>query len=571
MKIIKQYIAKRKCQYFFSIGFAVIGVVAGLASYIILAKIISNLISNMKDISFYITNIIYILSFFIINECCDGISKTISHTATFQALKEMRQEISNKLFKMPLGDILEKSSGKMKDIIIDQVDHMETTLAHIIPEVTANLLGPMLLLIYMFTIDWRLTLLSIIPLIIGIAMMKSVMNKTYKENYKKSVEIGQNLNNTIVEYVNGVQVIKAFNQSETSYKKYSDSVYTNANFFYNWMRSTMTKVSIGRIVSPMGLITILPFGLYFYMEGSLNLGNFITIIVLSFATVNGILKVMNYMDDISRIGTIAGEITNILESKELRHNNQEVELKNYDMSFENVDFSYEEGIKVLDNINLRIKEKQVTAFVGPSGGGKSTIMKLLAGFWDVENGDIKIGGVPMKNISLEQLSKTISYVSQDNFLFDMSIKENIKISKPEATDQYIEEIAIKSGCHEFIKSLPDGYDTMVGTSGGKLSGGERQRISIARAMVKNAPIIILDEATSYIDPENESIVQDAIAELVKGKTLIMIAHRLRTIANVDKIFVIENGKINSEGNHEDLLETSNLYRDMWKASEKGEE
>lgn len=328
---------------------------------------------------------------------------------------------------------------------------------------------------------------------------------------------------------------------------------------------------MGMHLSPMGLLTILPFSVIFYLNGSLNVVNLIAIIILSFGTIENLIKISAYIDDLARIGTITGEIQGILSSKELIHSNSDFEIKNFDIDFENVSFAYNEDKQILEDLSLNIKENRATAFVGPSGSGKSTITKLIAGFWDVDKGDIKIGGVSLKDISLKKLSDLISYVSQDNFLFDISIKENIRIAKPDATDEEIVEMAKKSGCHEFIINLENGYDTIVGEGGSHLSGGERQRISIARAMLKNAPIVILDEATSYIDAENESIIQESISNLVKGKTLIMIAHRLRTVTNVDEIFVIENGKINSKGTHNELIENSKLYNEMWDSAIKGEE
>ncbi|CEM62888.1 ABC transporter ATP-binding protein [Treponema phagedenis] len=571
MNLIKRYVQKNKGKYIASIFFAVVGVIMDLAAYIILSKIIAALITGSTDAGFYGKNILYILLILVLKEIFAGTSTTISHTATFKSLKEIRKEIARKLFKMPLGDILNQSSGKLKNIIVDQVDHMETTLAHVIPEATANIVGPAILLIYMFILDWRLALLSLIPLIIGMLAIMSVMNESYKKNYKESVELGQNMNNAIVEYVGGVEVIKTFNQSETSYKKYSDAVYDNARFYYNWMKGCMMQVSIGRFISPMGLLTILPFGVFFYIRGTIALTALIQLIILSFGTVSGILKVMNFMDDLARVGTITGEIESILNARELSHSEESVSINNHTIEFTDVNFSYEKDKKVIDNLNLKINEGDVTAFVGPSGGGKSTIAKLIAGFWDTDAGEITIGGANLKEIPLSQLSDLISYVSQDNFLFDMSVLENIRIGNPNASDSEVKEIAKKSGCEKFILELENGYDTLVGEGGGHLSGGERQRISIARAMLKNAPIVILDEATSYIDPENESIMQEAIGNLVQNKTLIIIAHRLRTITDADKIFVIQGGHIESSGTHQELLEKSSLYSDMWNAAIKGDE
>ncbi|HGW6172762.1 TPA: ABC transporter transmembrane domain-containing protein [Enterococcus faecalis] len=243
---------------------------------------------------------------------------------------------------MPLGDITSKSSGELKNIMVEQVDSMETTLAHLVPEFTANLVGPMLLFIYMFILDWRLALLSLVPFVVGMSVMMGAMNEHYKEMYAKSVKIGQMMNNSIVEYINGIEVIKTFNQNDNSYKKYSDSVYNNAQFFYNWMGESMTKVAIGRLLSPMGILTVIPFGILFYTQGSVSLPSLITLIVLSFATVSSIVKVMNYMDDLSRISTITGEIGKILNSRELENKEKHEEVKNYNIELQHVDFSYDE-------------------------------------------------------------------------------------------------------------------------------------------------------------------------------------------------------------------------------------
>ena len=569
MNLIKQYVKEQKNTYIQSVLLAVLGVVSGLAAYIVLAKMIVGLIGKNTEFGFYLQYGLMVLAAMVLKEIFSAASTSISHQATFYSLKKIREEISKKLFRMPLGKVMNISSGKLKNIIVDQVDSMETTLAHIIPEMTANIIGPILLLIYMFILDWRLALVSLIPLVIGMFCMKSVMS-SYGKKYQQSVEINQKMNNAVVEYIGGIEVIKMFNQSETSYQKYREAVHENAAFYYHWMKETMIGVSAYRKISPMSLLTILPLGVYFYLNGSLTIATFITIIVLSFGTVENILTATNYMDDLSRIGTITKEIGLILDAPDLEHGKENVSLSGSDIELKNVDFSYTEDKKVLEGVSLTIGENQVTAFVGPSGGGKSTITKLIAGFWNADAGEVSIGGKNIKEIPLEQLSETISYVSQDNYLFDMSVRENIRIGKPSASDKEVEEMAKLSGCDEFIRGLSAGYDTIVGEGGGHLSGGEKQRISIARAMLKNAPIVILDEATSYMDTENESIVQEAISNLVKGKTLILIAHRLRTIVNADKIFVVENGKIESCGKHEELLETSKVYSSLWKAAGKEE-
>ncbi|WP_329887445.1 ABC transporter ATP-binding protein [Pseudoramibacter faecis] len=568
MNIIKRYIKINLCQFSFSVLFAIFGVLASLTAYIFLARIITELISNNSDWSLYSKQLLIIIGLFLVKEISAGISTTISHTATFQSLRDIRKEISEKLFEMPLGDITSVSSGEYKDIIVDKVDSMETTLSHILPEMTANIVGPILLIGYMLILDWRLGILSLIPFIIGMGVMKSVMNEEYTINYKKSVLLGQKMNSALVEYIGGIEVIKAFNQGTSSYKKYSDAVRDNAQFYYDWMGRCMKRISVGRLLSPMGILTVIPFGMIFYKNGSIEAETLISVVVLSFATVSNLLKALNYTDDLARISTISGEVEKVLGSKSLKQGISTQKIEYYDIEYKDVNFSYDEEKKIIDHLHLKFEEGTVNALVGESGSGKSTIAKLLAGFWNVESGCIKIGDININTIPLSQLSQLISYVSQDNFLFDLSIKDNIRVANPDATDSEVEQIAIKAGCDGFIKDLPNGYDTIVGEGGGHLSGGEKQRISIARAMLKDSPIIILDEATSYMDSENEVIIQRAISKLVKGKTLIIIAHRLNTIKNVDKIFVVNEGRIEDSGTHEELLMNSGIYRSMWHASNK---
>lgn len=568
MNLIKQYIRENKLAYFFSVICAILGVISNLFIYIILSRMIVALIDGGITINYYLHHILWIFACLVIKESVMTLSTMISHATTYHIIRDIRKDLMDKLFKMPLGDILSESSGKLKDIIVNQVDNTETTLAHIIPEMTANILGPIVLFIYMLTLDWRVTLLSLIPLGVGILFIMPPMKRA-KVKFPQAVKIGQRMNNIIVEYINGIEVIRAFNQRNKSYTKYSDIVYEKASYHYNWLKENATDYAASLSIAPMGILTIIPFGLYFTMVGSLDGGVLLTLIILSFGTIQHIMKIMMFEDDLGRVSTIFGEIETILSHDDLLHANTPVDIDTYDIHLENVDFSYDGEKKILDQISLKIEEGAVHALVGESGSGKSTIAKLMAGFWDVDNGHITIGGADMQDIPLETLSSLISYVSQDNFLFDISIKDNIRIGKDDASDQDIIEICQKAGCHDFIMNLSNGYDTVAGEGGSHLSGGERQRISIARAMIKDAPIIILDEATSYIDPENEALIQGAISELVEGKTLIIIAHRLNTITDVDTIFVIKNGKLIESGTHTELLEGSSHYNDLWQAALKG--
>ena len=373
------------------------------------------------------------------------------------------------------------------------------------------------------------------------------------------------MNSAIVEYINGIEVIKTFNQDKRSYAKYKDKVIANARYFYEWMKSCQLPVSLSKNISPTTLITVLPFGWYFYINGSLSAEVFISVIILSLGIAGPLLETINFVDGFAKMGTIANSINLILEGKEQQHSDKDADIDRYDIELQDVKFGYDEEKEILHGISLNIMEGSTVAFVGSSGSGKSTLAKLIAGYWDIIEGSIKIGGYDIKDIPLKQLYSMTAFVSQDNFLFNESIRENIRMGNPNASDKEVEDIARKSGCHDFIMKMEQGYDTVVGSSGSHVSGGERQRISIARAMLKDSPIVILDEATSYIDPENEVIIKNALSKLIENKTVIIIAHRLSTITDAEQIFLIENGELVSHGKHEELMKGCKLYQKMWEA------
>lgn len=394
--------------------------------------------------------------------------------------------------------------------------------------------------------------------------MMAVM-KNYGKQYEGSVKVTQAMNASIVEYIGGIEVIKAFNQGKNSYAKFSDCVRANAAYFYNWMKSCQLFVSVSHAISPTTLITVLPVGWLLYTSGSLSIETFITVIILSLGIAGPLLAAMDFVDSLAKVGTIVGEVDSVLNGEEQDHGTIPVTFKNTDIRVESVSFGYHDDKEILHDVSLSIPSGSMTAFVGPSGSGKSTIAKLIGGFWDVKHGKITLGGYDLNKIPLEQLYSQIAFVSQDNYLFDESIRENIRMGKPAATDDEVEKVAKAAGCDRFIRSLENGYDTIVGGGGAHLSGGERQRIAIARAMLKDAPVVILDEATAYIDPENEAVIQQAVAKLVEGKTVIIIAHRLSTITDADQIFVIQDGSVTGQGTHRELLEQNKSYKEMWDA------
>ena len=544
-----------KGRYVLSICLSVLGVASGLVPYYAAAQILIGLIGTERNFSFYIFWGIIAVVGYLAKSTFAILSTSISHTATFLALRDIRKQIVDKFSRMPMGTLLNTPSGQLKDTLVDRVEGLETPLAHLLPEMSANVLVPVFIVIYLFVLDWRMALISLITIPVGMAFMATIL-KTYPQQYEGSVKINQQMNNAVVEYVNGIEVIKAFNQSAASYGKYSDAVRDNADYFYKWMKSCQWAMSSYNAICPAVLITVLPAGVLFYAAGSITAANLITIIILSLGIVGPLIAASNFADSLGMVGTVVNEIAVLLDGPELVRPTQPVTLNSQEIQLNDVSFSYnDDGDNVIQHINLAIKPGTVTALVGPSGSGKSTITKLIAGFWDVGCGSITLGGKDLRTIPQKQLADQIAYVSQDNYLFDDTIRENIRMGRLSASDTEVEEAAKAAGCDAFIRSLENGYDT----------NGERQRIAIARAMLKNAPIVILDEATAYIDPENEAVVQEAVSKLVAGKTLIIIAHRLSTITDSDQIVVMKDGVISNIGTHDELLKTSELYREMWQA------
>ncbi len=559
-----EFAGEKKLHYILSVIFAVLGVLASLIPYIIMGTMISQLMKGNTEWSYYLNLMVVIIIAWVCRVLLHAVSTTFSHVATFQVLGSMRKRVCEKLVRMPLGAIKDMQSGSLKNILVERIDSIETILAHIVPEFTANLMAPICLFIYMLRIDWRMALLSLVTIPLGMIAFMGMMSGN-EENQKNAITKTKILNDTAVEYINGIEVIKAFGKSKSSYEKFVIAAKEGAACYINWMKRCNIYMSLSMAILPSTLVTVLPFGAMFVKNGSLMASDFIMLILLSMGLITPLITISTYMDDLNKMNLIVSEVTNILEAKELDRPEKTVKRpESFDITLQDVRFAYKEK-EVLHGINMEIPEAKVTAFVGPSGSGKSTVAKLIASLWDIAEGQIKIGGVDIKNIATEDYNRMIAYVSQDNYLFNETVMDNIRMGNLNATDEQVIEVAKASGCHEFIEGLENGYHTIVGDGGGHLSGGERQRISIARAMLKNAPIIILDEATAYTDPENEAIIQDSVAKLVQGKTLIVIAHRLSTIMDSDRIYVIKNGKVDSMGTHEQLLVQNGLYASMWNA------
>ncbi len=491
------------------------------------------------------------------------LSTILSHRSAFLILKSIRSSLSEKLSRMPMGKILDTPSGKYKTILVDTVEKLELPLAHLIPELTANILIPIFILIYLFVLDFRVALFSLITIPIGMFCYMGMM-KDYQTRYARVLTAGKNMDVAIVEYIGGIEVIKTFRQSEVSYQKYSDAVKENKLSKSDWFLKTNPYYTIGIAIMPSCLLGVLPMGSFLFVQGSLSAPTFITSIILSMSLVKPLIQALEYTDSLAMVDSTVKEVAMLLKEEELQRPEQSVKLTNHVLEFSNVSFAYDEQ-QVLSEVSFTIKPSTITAIVGPSGSGKSTIARLIASFWESSSGEITVGGFNLKNIPLRQAMEIVSYVSQENFLFNRTIRENIRLGNSKASDEEIEYAAKKAGCHDFIMSLPQGYDTKAGDCGNALSGGERQRITIARAILKDSPIIVLDEATSFTDPENEALIQESLNALIKDKTLIVIAHRLGTIVGADQILVMDKGRLTDIGNHEELLKCSNLYQTLWKA------
>lgn len=549
-----------------SVVLAVLGAAAGIVPYIAAAQILTLICAGMYELGPIATAASVALVGYLGSVWLASASTIISHRCAFITLNSIRKALTDKLSRVPMGTVLDQPSGTFKTLIVDTVEKLELPLAHMVPELTANTLIPVLMLAYLFVLDWRLALISLITIPVGICCYMGMM-KDYGPRYARVLDASKNMDAAIVEYIGGIEVIKGFNQSTASYGRYVDAVRANEDAKVTWFRQTNPFYVAGVTIMPSCLIGVLPLGSLLYLSGDISASALITCIILALGLVKPLMQALRYTDSLAMVDSTVAEVSTLLDAPEMKRPSTPVEIPNYRITFDKVSFGYGKE-EVLHGISLAIEPHAMTALVGPSGSGKSTVARLIASFWEADGGSVGIGGIDVKNIPLEQVMRSISYVTQDNYLFDLSVRENIRMGKPDASDAEVEEAAQRASCHEFICALPAGYDTCVGSAGARLSGGERQRIAIARAVLKDAPIVILDEATAFTDPENEAAIQASISGLVAGKTLIIIAHHLSTIVGADKIVVMDHGRLSAEGTHHELLESSSLYRSLWNAQQE---
>ncbi len=562
---IMEFAGQKRRFYVLSVLLAIVGTICQMVPYVVVAHMMKKLLSGNTELSGYLMDCLFMAAAWLVRVQMHAASTSCSHVATFAVLGNLRKQGLQKLERMPLGEVQKQGSGTLKNILVERIDSIETTLAHMIPEMTGNLCAVVATLGLLIWIDWRMALAALITFPVGLMCFMCMMIG-YDKNYKRTIKATKHLNDTAVEYIGGIEVIKAFGKAKQSYEKFVAATKEGAASYVDWMRQSNLYFTFAMNIMPATLLTVLPIGGLLVRSGTLTLEAFLPVILLSMGLIVPILNCMSFSDDIAKMKTVIGEVTSILGAEEMpRPKTEPIPLNEHTITLEQVRFGYHDKEEVLHGIDLTFREGTVNALVGPSGGGKSTIAKLIASFWDVNEGRVCIGGTDLRQIPAEQYHSLVAYVSQDNFLFDDTIRENIRMGNPSATDEEVEQAAKDCGCWDFIMGLEHGFDTVVGSGGGHLSGGERQRISIARAMLKGAPIVILDEATAYTDPENEAIIQASVAKLVKGKTLIVIAHRLSTIVDADQIAVVNQGEIAGVGTHSALLASCPVYQTLWAA------
>lgn len=553
---------KHKSKVFASVLIAIIGVGFGVIPYFSVASIINNLVDNNTDIYNYLPYIFAILVGFLGSVLFHEVSTIISHNLAYRIIEDKRKLLADKLSRLSMGDVEKKSSGQWSQFMVETLDKMEKPIAHVIPEVIANIIIPIVLIVIIFVLDWRIGIANLLTIPLGL-LFSMLMMRGYEAKSKRYQEASKAMNTTMVEYVNGIKVIKAFNKSASSFGKFKETVNENKKAMLDWYLSVCFSMTATMETIPATMIFVLPASIYFFMNGSIEIGTLVICVLLSYASYKPLIKAMSHLETITNIKTILEEINKVMNLPDLKRGERTKNIYSYDVEFRNVTFAYDESKNVLNGISFKANENELTAIVGGSGGGKSTIAKLLAGFWNVNSGEILIGKNDLNDMPLKQNMELVTYVSQENFLFNKTILENLKIAKEDASMSEIQKACKKASCHDFIMSLPNGYETIVGESGANLSGGEKQRIAIARSFLKNSPIVLLDEATAYSDPDNESVIQESINNLIENKTVIMIAHRLSTIVNANKIIVVDNGSIIEQGSHKELLELNGKYKEMW--------
>ena len=570
MKRLLQIAGQRKGLLFTSCILAVLHSVLSLVPYALVFYIIKELTKRVPDFSLTYSYVSYAIGAILISMLAFFLSGVLSHIAAFNILYGLRKTLTNKVGVLPMGYLSHRNSGAFKKIISDDVERIETFVAHQIPDFVKAAALPLLTISYLFKEDWRLALISCLPLVVLALIMPLMLGKKNQhltEKYHHSLE---ELSSGIVEYVRAMPVMKIFQQSAETFEKYGKKVYIFHRFVSDWIRHSSAPFAIFMSFASNAMLPVLALGLYLYFRQGVSLPTLLLFLILGTGYMRPLFVMSNMVMQLQLIEQGVQQIDAILTQPILPEGKTSEQPQNHDICFDQVSFAYEADRYVLEDISFTAKEGTITALVGPSGAGKSTVGQLLSRFWDVTKGRITIGGIDIREFPTEVLMRQVSFVFQESFMFQQTMYENIRMGMDKTKDEVI-AAAKAAQLHDFIMSLPQGYETRFGQSGVHLSGGEQQRFQLARAILKDAPILVLDEATAFADPENEHKIQEAFAQLIRGKTVLVIAHRLSTITTADQIIVFEKGHINSVGTHNELLEHSPLYKRMWDAHNRAKE
>ena len=578
-----EYAGPHKKDLYSATFIVLLSVLMGVLPFVLAYQVISPLVmGETVGIGYVSMRVIGVLICLILQAVLYGWGLDVSHKAAYNTLLRLRTSLQKRFEALPLGFIQDKGTGTIKKLFVDDVDSLEVLLAHSLPEGIANLMIPIAIYVAMFFIDWKLALLSLASIPISFAAMM-IMYSVGMKKMGPYYMAGQKMNNTIIEYINGMEVVKVFNKDAESYERFRKDISDYRDYTLEWYKAAWPWMAIYSSLLPCTIILTLPLGAWFVLCGFSTLPDLILVLCLSLSIGIPLLKSLSFLPTMPQLNYKIAALEQVLETAPLQQTDAVFHGKNYDICFDHITFGYEKSQpgpdgrpmvtmdEVIHDISFTAKAGQKTALVGESGSGKSTLAKLLIHYYDPQQGSISIGGQKITEMSLEALNSQVSYVAQDQYLFNTSLLENIRMGRPDATDEDVLEAAKKAQCLEFLEKLPQGIHSMAGDAGKMLSGGQRQRISLARAILKNAPIIVLDEATAYADPENEEKMEAAIAELVKGKILFVIAHKLPAIMNADQICVIEHGKLAATGTHAELLATCEEYKKLWKASQDSAE
>ena len=564
---LSKYMGSRKPLFPLALILSALSAIAGLVPFLLMWLIIREILSggDMTNIRIFdysigavLASVASVLLYFAALAC--------SHMVAFRLEGDLRRFAMKKLMTAPLGFFDKNPTGKLRKIIDDNAAITHTFVAHQMPDISSTILIPIIALVMMFVFDWRLGLATLVPIAYAIFILSTLGRKGTKfmERYMQSLE---EMNSEAVEYVRGVPVVKVFQQTIYSFKNFYKTIETYHQMVTAYSNSWKVPYCIYTTLVNGFVLFLVPVAILIIGNGDdvkLTIVNMMIYVLVTPLFSQCVMRSMYLSNATNQAGIAIDRINDIARTKDLEVCENPVPMKEFNVEFKNVSFTYPDTEKqVLHNISLSVPTGRTVALVGASGGGKSTVAKLLPRFFDVDEGEITIGGISVKQIDPKELMKNVSFVFQNTRLFKMSILDNVRYGTPDATLEQVNEALDLAQCREIIDKLPNGIHTVIGSKGTYLSGGEQQRVVLARAILKNAPIVVLDEATAFADPENERLIQEALRKLAKGKTVLMIAHRLTSIVNADEILVVENGEIVERGTHNELIEKSGVYAKMW--------